>query len=211
MVPSDKDVLIGSKCLSCNRPLGGFGTPQVPKGLDEWYTGAGGLGGPKDRVVEVGGGNGGSGHGERGSGGGGRGGDGSSVTGIGTSRTPGRTQPVMTPGKIVPRGSATASSASASSASGEPGAVPPKGPQGPLLFERTGTTDDVGGSGGPGLKGRVLRGGGGGSGSVSADGNVNVSKVLCTRSRRKVEMSVAQFGVEPRAQEEHAIYLVLQA
>ncbi|CAM9120809.1 unnamed protein product [Ectocarpus sp. 4 AP-2014] len=165
MVPSDKDVLIGSKCLSCNRPLGGFGTPQVPKGLDEWYTGAGGLGGPKDRVVEVGGGNGGSGHGERGSGGG-RGGDGSSVTGIGTSRTPGRTQPVMTPGKIVPRGSA----------SGEPGTVPPKGPQGPLLFERTGTTDDLGGSGGPGLKGRVLRGGGGGSGSVSADGNVSVSK-----------------------------------
>ncbi|CAN0225131.1 unnamed protein product [Ectocarpus sp. 6 AP-2014] len=170
MVPSDKDVLIGSKCLSCNRPLGGFGTPQVPKGLDEWYTGAGGLGGRNDRVVEVGGGNGGSGHGEQGSGGG-RSGDGSSVTGIGTSRTPGRTQPVMTPGKIAPRGSATASSAS-----GEPGTVPPKGPQGPLLFERTGTTDDVGGSGGPGLKGRVLRGGGGGSGSVSADGNVSVSK-----------------------------------
>ncbi|CAM9699349.1 unnamed protein product [Ectocarpus sp. 12 AP-2014] len=176
MVPSDKEVLIGSKCLACNRPLGGFGTPQVPKGLDEWYTGAGGLGGLKDRVVEVGGGSGGSSHGERGSGGGGRGGDGSSVTGIGTSRTPGRTQPVMTPGKIVPRGSASASSASASSASGEPGTVPPKGPQGPLLFERTGTTDDVGGSGGPGLKGRVLRGGGGGSGSVSADGNVSVSK-----------------------------------
>ncbi|CAB1101510.1 unnamed protein product [Ectocarpus sp. CCAP 1310/34] len=154
---------------------------QVPKGLDEWYTGAGGLGGPKDRVVEVGGGNDGGGHGERGGGGGGRGGggrggDGSGVTGIGTSRTPGRTQPVMTPGKIVPRGSATAPSASASSASGEPGIVPPKGPQGPLLFERTGTTDDVGGSGGPGLKGRVLRGGGGGSGSASADGNVSVSK-----------------------------------
>ncbi|CBN77302.1 hypothetical protein Esi_0044_0093 [Ectocarpus siliculosus] len=170
MVPSDKDVLIGSKCLSCNRPLGGFGTPQVPKGLDEWYTGAGGLGGRNDRVVEVGGENGGSGHGEQGRGGG-RGGDGSSVNGIGTSRTPGRTQPVMTPGKIAPRGSATASSAS-----GEPGTVPPKGPQGPLLFERTGTTDDVGGSGGPGLKGRLLRGGGGGSGSVSADGNVSVSK-----------------------------------
>ncbi|CAM9261338.1 unnamed protein product [Ectocarpus fasciculatus] len=170
MVPSDKDVLIGSKCLACNRPLGGFGTPQIPKGLDEWYTGAGGLGGPKDRVVEVGGGNGGSDHVERGSGGG-RGGEGGSGTGIGTTRTPGRTQPVMTPGKIVPRGSVTASPAS-----GEPGTVPPKGPQGPLLFERTGTTDEVGGSGGPGLKGRVLRGGRGGSGSASADGNVSVSK-----------------------------------
>lgn len=205
MVPSDKDVLIGSKCLSCNRPLGGFGTPQIPKGLDEWYTGAGGLGGPKDRVVEVGGGNGGSGHGERGSGGG-RGGDGSSVPGIGTSRTPGRTQPVMTPGKIVPRGSATASSAS-----GEPGTLPPKGPQGPLLFERTGTTEDMGGSGGPGLKGRVLRGGGGGSGSVSADGNVSVSKVRCTRSHRKRKMSVILVGVVLHKQEDHAIYLVLQA
>lgn len=167
MVPSDKDVLIGSKCLSCNRPLGGFGPPpKTPKGLDEWYTGAGGLGGPRDRVLEAGGG-GGSGE-AGGSGGDGRGG-GAGGAGIGSSRSPGRTQPTITPAKILPLGPASSEG---------PGTAAKKGPQGPLLFERTGAADGATGSAGSGLKGRVLRGGGGGGGSVSsAEGNVSISKV----------------------------------
>ncbi|CAM9277865.1 unnamed protein product, partial [Scytosiphon promiscuus] len=127
MVPNDKDVLIGSKCLSCNRPLGGFGQPQAPKGLDEWYTGAGGLSGSRDRVVEVAGGKRGSGQGERGINTGNGGGSGSA--GIGTSRSPGRTQPVITPAKVFPLGSASSSPESS-------GAAGRKGPQGPVLFER---------------------------------------------------------------------------
>lgn len=176
MVPSDKDVLIGSKCLSCNRPLAGFGPSQVPKGLDEWYPGAGGLGGPRDRILEARGGTGGSIGGDVGgrSGGGG--------TGVGSSRSPGQTQPMVTPGKILPE--------SSSEGSGAAGA-PRKGPQGPLLFERTGGVDGAGGGTGPGLKGRVLRGGGGVGGGVvdsaSADGNVSISKVSnkssCCRGR----------------------------
>lgn len=158
MVPSDSDVLIGSKCLSCNRPLGGFGPPQAPKGVEEWYTGAGGLGGPKDRILEAKGGGGGSGEVDGRSGGG----RGSSGTGMGSSRSPGRTQPTMTPSKILPSDSALSEGS---------GTVPKKGPQGPLLFERTGMADGAG----AGLKGRVLRGGGGGS--ASAEGNVSISKV----------------------------------
>lgn len=158
MVPSDKDVLIGSRCLSCNRPLGGFSAPQVPKGAEEWYTGAGGLGGPKDRILEARGGSNGEVEGKSG----GRGGAGA---GIGSSRSPGRTQPMMTPAKILPADSASSEG---------PGAIPKKGPQGPLLFERTGVADGPG----TGLKGRVLRGGGGGGGSTSTEGNVSISKVM---------------------------------
>lgn len=154
MVPSDKDVLIGSKCLSCNRPLGGFSAPQALKGAEEWYTGAGGLGGPKDRIMEARGGGSGEGDGKRG---GGRG-------SIGSFRSPTRTQPTITPGKILPVDSASSEGS---------GTVPKKGPQGPLLFERTGTVDGAG----TGLKGRVLRGGGGGGGSASTEGNVSISKV----------------------------------
>lgn len=160
MVPSDKDVLIGSRCLSCNRPLGGFGATQAPKGIEEWYTGAGGLGGPKDRILEARGGGSGSGEvdgksgGVRGSGG----------AGIASSRSPGRTQPTVTPAKILPADSASSEGS---------GVVPKKGPQGPLLFERTGAADGAGAQ----LKGRVLRGGGGGGGSVSTEGNVSISKV----------------------------------
>lgn len=170
MVPNDKDVLIGSKCLSCNRPLGGFASPQAPKGFDEWYTGAGGLGGPKDRVVEARGGA--NGSDETNGGSSNRGGRGSSSAGIGGSKPPGQTQPVMTPGKILPLGSASSSSEGS-------GNVPRKGPQGPLLFERTRNPE---GTEGPGLKGRVLRGGGGGGGSVASESKVSVSKV----SRRVV-------------------------
>lgn len=158
MVPSDKDVLIGSRCLSCNRPLGGFGPPQAPKGANEWYTGAGGLGGPKDRFLETRGGGGGSGQVD----GKGSGGRGSSSAGIGSSRSSGRTQPTITPANILPVDSAEGS-----------GPVPKKGPQGPLLFERTGAADAAG----AGLKGRVLRGGGGSGGSASTEGNVSISKV----------------------------------
>lgn len=170
MVPSDKDVLIGSKCLSCNRPLGGFGPPpQALKGLDEWYTGAGGLGGPKDRIIEARGGGGGSGEVDgRNGGGGGGGGRGSGGAGIGSSRSRGQRQPTMTPAKILPVDSASTEGS---------GTVSKNGPQGPLLFERTGGLDGAGGSGGAGLKGRVLRGGGGGGGSASTDGNVSISKV----------------------------------
>lgn len=162
MVPNDKDVLIGSKCLSCNRPLGGFASPHAPKGLDEWYTGAGGLGGPKDRVVEVRGGTSGSEETKEGSSGGG--GRSKSSAGIGSSRSPGQTQPVMTPGKILPLGSASSSSEGS-------GNVPRKGPQGPLLFERRQNSDGAEGSG---LQGRVLRGGGG---SATSEPKVSVSKV----------------------------------
>lgn len=82
-----------------------------------------------------------------GSGGGGAGG------GIGTSKAPGQTQPVMTPGKIMPEGPASS-----------------PGKSGPLLFERAGGNAEVPAQG---LKGRVLRGGGG----PGTDGGVNVSKV----------------------------------
>eukprot|EP00752_Nemacystus_decipiens_P004375 g3998.t2 len=126
MVPSDKDVLIGSRCLSCNRPLGGFSAPQAPKGVEEWYTGAGGLGGPKDRILEARGGGIGEGDGKSG------GGRGSTGAGMGSSRSPGRTQPSITPSTILPADSASSEGS---------GAVPKKGLQGPLLFERTGMAD----------------------------------------------------------------------
>lgn len=171
MVPNDKDVLIGSKCLSCNRPLGGFGQPQVPKGLDEWYTGAGGLSGSRERVVEAAGGNRGSGSADGGNNGGhDGGGGGSSSAGIVSSRSPGRTQPVITPAKVLPLGSASSSSEGS-------GTAGRKGPQGPLLFERTGGAEGARGSGGAGLQGRMLRGGGGGVNPTSEEGNVSVSKV----------------------------------
>lgn len=52
--PSNNEVLIGAKCLSCNRPLGGgFPTAPSAKPSDEWYTGAGSLRGPKDRIMEA--------------------------------------------------------------------------------------------------------------------------------------------------------------
>lgn len=84
-----------------------------------------------------------------GSGGGGGGGGG----GIGTSKAPGQTQPVMTPGKIMPDGPVSSS-----------------GRSGPLLFERAGGNAEVPTQG---LKGKVLRGGG----VPGADCGVNVSKV----------------------------------
>lgn len=99
-----------------------------------------------------------------GSGSGSIGGDGSKTSSIGSSKSPGQTQPVITPGKIMPPGSEVIGSV--------PGTAPRKGAQGPLLFERTGGVDSA--SSGPGLKGRVLRGGGA---PAPAEGNVSISKV----------------------------------
>lgn len=104
------------------------------------------------------------------SGNGSRGGGGGGGNGIGTFKSPGQTQPVITPGKIITPvdGSEMAS-----------GTAPrTKGPQGPLLFERTGGGAAVGGGdvvhSVQGMKGRVLRGSGG---PGAAEGNVSVSKV----------------------------------
>lgn len=164
LAPRDNAVLIGSKCLSCNRPLGGSTPPPLPKASDNWYTGAGGLGASRDRVIEATTAGGGSDQGLLGDGGGGAGGGGS----IGTFKLPGRTQAVVTPGKIIPPAPEGAGRAG--------GAVSSKGLQGPLLFER-----EEGAKGAPsatGLKGRVLRGGGA---TAATDGNVSVSKVRYSR------------------------------
>lgn len=71
---------------------------------------------------------------------------------IGTSKAPGQSQPVVTPGKFMPEGVVTS------------------GRKGPILFERTGRNADPCAQG---LRGRVLRGGSG----PGAEGNVSISKV----------------------------------
>lgn len=68
----------------------------------------------------------------------------------------------MTPSKIMPTTGGLSSD----------GSLRIRGPQGPLLFERTGANETPSAQG---LKGRVLRGG---SGSGPGEGNVNISKVL---------------------------------
>lgn len=131
----------------------------MPKTSDEWYSGAGGLGGPRDRVKTATAGGGGSGVGRGGSGVGGN---------ISNSKPPGQMQPVMTPGKIMAPGSEGVGSTT--------GPASKKGLQGPLLFERTGSEE--GAILAPGLKGRVLRGGGV---AAVSEGNVSVSKVCLGR------------------------------
>ena len=120
------------------------------KPTGEWFTGAGDLGGAKDRIVEP------TAAGTRGD----------DVGSAGSSRPPGQTQPKITTAKLLPPRPGGERVGPAP----QLGASQKKGPQGPLLFEMTGEID------GPafGLKGRVLRGGGA---TPAADGKVHVSKV----------------------------------
>lgn len=182
LAPRNNDVLIGSRCLSCNRPLGGYMPESTPKASEEWYTGAGRLGGPRDRVIAPNpktsaamsaGGTAGT---QRPSN------SGDVSRGAGVQRNL-----VTTPAELLPPPSFDGVG------SPEPTTHAPKrGPQGPLLFERRGTDGtEAATKSTPGLKGRILRSGGGGGGSVGAEGNVSVSKVCRTPNHaRKVRATL---------------------
>lgn len=164
--PNNSDLLLASRCLSCNRPLGSLAPPSGSRPPEEWYTGAGKLGGPKDRIMEATIGGVASGGDDNKGGGDGCGEKselhGRNVDAVGsfvTSKAPGQTQSVVTPGKIMPTGTVEAIQEAGK-----------KTHQGPLLFERTSESETTSTQR---LKGRALRGGA----VTGAEANISISKV----------------------------------
>eukprot|EP00904_Undaria_pinnatifida_P000063 jgi/Undpi1/10057/HiC_scaffold_28.g12511.m1 len=181
----DTDVLIGSRCLSCNRPLGGFMPPQLPNNdRTAWAASAGGSRGQRDRFLEatmtVG-----AGSITGNSGGGGGGGtssmEGSSIVGsignVGSNgvgenvgmprKSSSHTQLAMMDGNMF----SPVSDFSGTAPGTAPRTAPKKALNGPILFERTREAD---GEPSPSvLRGRVLRPG---VSPTPNEGNVSVSK-----------------------------------